>query len=332
MPLLSEKTKLSLAKKMLGNKGMKHVSQILDHSRVFRSRKESGRIPLFLFFYFYKVLMNSLIPYKKIVNINGYKMRLIPNDEGISRELLIFKSHEPLVTNCVKQEIKKGMTCIDIGCNIGYYALLESKLVGEKGSVIAFEPSPTNFKCFNDNIVLNNFTNIKAYNNAIGDENTKKKFLVASRSNSSRMIDVSSKDNTSSEYNEGSVITIPLVTLDNFVFEHSIPSIDFIRMDIEGYEYNAYMGMTNVINRFKPSLLIEFHPQYMGIEKTVEFLKKLKEDGYEIKYFTHRKVDQPWIADLKKHVEIIGINGLIEKLQKGIQKHGFHLYLINNVK
>jgi len=327
MPLVGKETKLRLAKKILGNKGMNHVSQILDHSRFFRLHNESGRIPLFLFFYFYKVLMNSLIPNKKIVNINGYKMKLIPNDEGISRELLIFKSHEPIVTYLVKQEIKEGMTCIDIGCNIGYYALLESKLVGEKGHVIAFEPSPMNFKCFNDNVSLNNFTNVKAYNNAIGDENTKKKFLVASRSNSSRMIDVYSKSN------EGSIITIPLVTLDKFVFEHSLQSIDFIRMDIEGYEYNAYMGMTNVINRFKPSLLIEFHPQYMGIEKTTEFLKKLKEDGYESKYFSHRKVDQPWIANLKKHVEIIGINGVIEMLPKKIQKHGgFHLYLINKLK
>ena len=96
MQLIGKEKKLRLAKKILGNKGMNHVSQILDHSRFFRLHNESGRIPLFLFYYFYKVLMNSLIPNKKIVNINGYKMKLIPNDEGISRELLIFKSHEPI--------------------------------------------------------------------------------------------------------------------------------------------------------------------------------------------------------------------------------------------
>jgi hypothetical protein len=61
-------------------------------------------------------------------------MLLIPNDKGISSELLLFRTHEPLSTKILKK-LLEHMTCIDIGSNIGYYALLERKIVGEKGKV-----------------------------------------------------------------------------------------------------------------------------------------------------------------------------------------------------
>src|ERR1700728_4292554 len=46
----------------------------------------------------------------------------------------------------LEKHVKPGMTVVDIGANIGFYSVLFSKLVGEKGSVHAFEPDSTNFK------------------------------------------------------------------------------------------------------------------------------------------------------------------------------------------
>ncbi len=78
----------------------------------------------------------------KIIEVNGYKLALVPNDEGISTELALFNVHEPLTTKILKTNLKTGMVCLDIGSNIGYFVSLESNIVGDSGKIYAIEPSP----------------------------------------------------------------------------------------------------------------------------------------------------------------------------------------------
>ena len=98
--------------------------------------------------------MGSSSLQSSVVQVNGYKLSVIPNDTGISSELLMFKTHEPLTTKLISKKLTSGMICLDIGSNIGYYALLEHKLVGKEGKVIAIEPSPLNFQYLQKNIKL----------------------------------------------------------------------------------------------------------------------------------------------------------------------------------
>jgi hypothetical protein len=83
----------------------------------------------------YRRLRELSLKFKKeyMLEVNGYKLVTIPNDIGISSELLIFQTHEPLSTEVLKGYLKKGMVCLDVGANIGYYALLERTLVGGDG-------------------------------------------------------------------------------------------------------------------------------------------------------------------------------------------------------
>ena len=113
-----------------------------------------------------------------IVDVNGYKLAVIPGDLGISSELMMFKTHEPLTTKLLSKELKKGMTCLDIGGNIGYYTLLESNIIGNTGKVIAIEPSPPNFQHLKKNLDLQDAKNVDAYNFAAGDVDGNVNFLV----------------------------------------------------------------------------------------------------------------------------------------------------------
>src|SRR3989304_8863508 len=65
------------------------------------------------------------------IKINGFDFSTIPNDKGISAELVMFGIHEPITTHLLSKELKNGMVCLDIGANIGYYACLESNAVRE---------------------------------------------------------------------------------------------------------------------------------------------------------------------------------------------------------
>ena len=169
---------------------------------------------------------------------------------------------------------------------------------------------------------LNNITNTKSYNFAVGNNNSTINFLIADWSNASRVV---SDDYVPSKTEK--IISVPIKKLDTMIDEERIPQVDFIRMDIEGFEYNAYEGMKETIKKFKPKLLIEVHGNLMGIDKTIDFLNKLEGDGYNLKYYAPRKLDKPWIADKEKDVEKISIKTLIQQLRENKIPDCFHVYL-----
>jgi len=306
------------------------IRNIFYYLKLYRKHHNSFGQFLFLVYYYYQRLRERIfVPTNSVVKVNNYFLKIIPHDIGISKELLLFKKHEPLFTKIIENHIKKGMTCIDIGANLGYYALLESKLVGKNGLVICFEPSPLNFEYLKNNFSLNDSVNVKAYNYAVGDESKTINFLVTEKSNVCRVVEESYSS-------EGKIIKIPLIKMDSFITKNSLGSIDFVRMDVEGYEFNAYKGMKNLINKFKPDFGIEIHLDIMGKINTIEFLSMLREDGYEILYYVPRMWDIPIVANWKKDVEKMKISDLINLIDKDLIKktfpyYGFSLYLSNKI-
>jgi len=276
----------------------------------------------FFIAYFYKKLRYSLIDLSKerTIEIHGCKFALKPNDKGISAELLSFGSHEPLSTAKVTSVLKPGMTCIELGSNIGYYAVLESKIVGKNGKVIAIEASPDNYKYLQKNSKLQNFSNIETHNFVLGDHNGEVNFLTKSISNWSRIMKDDEKPNPSD-----TISKLPMKTLDSFLEDKKLDRVDFARMDVEGYEYDIYQGMKKTIDKFKPSLLIEFHLNLLGKSKLKKFLYELKNDGYETNYYTPRLVDNHYLAD-KKYIRNYSLVEILQKLDDDTLPIIFTLY------
>ena len=321
METISSRKKI--AKEIIGKKGASHINLMLYTIRLYKMRNELKRIPRYFIYYFYKTLMEKIKGQnEKAITVNGYQMKLIPNDEGISKELRVFHVHEPLVTKIIKKEIKDGMTCVEVGCNIGYYALLESKLVGKNGKVIAIEPSPINFQYTEKNLSLNKNSNVKYYNFAVGNIDTTTQFFISNSSNWSKII-----EHPSPSISEKNLVTVSLKKLDTFALENSLDNVDFIRMDIEGYETKAYEGMKKIIKKHKPKILIEIHSRLLGKEKTIEFMKKLKADGYESKFLILRGLDLPWIYNSEKDIMNINLDEIIRQISNGMIFGDFNLFL-----
>lgn len=213
-----------------------------------------------------------------VKDINGSKMRLdVSMDDGLCRFLAIAGIREPHITEVMKRDLREGEIFVDIGANIGYYALLEAKMLGNNGKVYAIEPVPDTIGLLRENIALNNYSNIEIYQTAIGDRSGTASMYVGKWLNRSQIKEVGTinSDRITQE------ITTPLSTLDDFLEGKPYPNA--LRMDTEGYEYNIIKGMKRMLAKNLPlKLYIEFHFRWLGKEKSIELLRILKEADFEI--------------------------------------------------
>lgn len=298
-------------------------------SNVSKYRKRYGMYTGFrtLVHYGIRLSKRGTIDYSRpqIVKVNGYNLNVVPNDVGISSELLVFKIHEPLTTKLISKLLRKGMVCLDIGSNIGYYALLEHKIVGNEGKVIAIEPSPANYNTLKENIKLQNSSNIENYNFAAGDKNGLTRFVIDKRSNGCMTIPEGEEPII-----PGEIIEVPIKKIDDFIDEIKLQQVDFLRMDVEGYEHHVFNGMNKTLEKFKPMIQIEVHSSLMGKETTIQLLKTLKKQGYEILYYIPRDVDVP-IIGTSRNIKKYDISTIVDKLQKNFLPSFFMLILKNTL-
>jgi len=297
------------------------ISQIKSIKRLCGECGFYKGLKVWKFYKYIRVKKRNLDLTNKVVNVNGYNLALLPNDDGISTELALFNTHEPLNTELLTQNLKKGMVCFDVGANIGYYTLLESKMVGDEGKVIAIEPSPINFKQLQKNIQNEKAKNVELYQIAGGDQNSTIKFLLDPHSNLSRII-----SNEEKVREKGEIVDVPMKKLDSFLEASTIKTLDFIRMDVEGYEFNILEGMRNSIKKFRPAIQMEVHTRILGYEKTQKLLEWFMSEKYEVVYYITRQLDCPTIGNMDD-VKHFSISELLYLLTKNKLPSAFLLFL-----
>lgn len=162
----------------------------------------------------------------------------------------------------------------DIGASVGLYSLHSAKICKK---VISFEPDKEIFERLNYNILINNLNNkIKLFNLAIGNIDGEIDFYTDGVIGNSPSI----KD-LKRHHNSKKVLINKIDTLIDNNFEK--PTI--LKIDIEGAEYEAIQGATNLLSSdTKPRIIfIEIHPQFLKAFATSEnkIINSLKEFGYK---------------------------------------------------
>jgi len=259
---------------------------------------------------------------ERIIDVkNGCKLHLIPNDPGISLELTRFGIHEPVTTEIVKEKIKPGMVCLDCGGNIGYYATLESNLVGKEGRVIAIEPSPLNVEYLKKNLELQQQDNFEVHNLACGNENGDITFVVHKISNMCRIANEGETESDDKKF-----VKIPMRKLDTFLEEKTLDRLDLLRMDIEGSELKLFEGARKTISKFKPMIQIEFHPGKLGPENTRKVLNFFQDEGYEFTTFMIGYLDTPLVGT-KRDIKNYKINDLLTMIDNDTHPRNILLFI-----
>ena len=220
-------------------------------------------------------ILNKKFITKKIYN---YKMLLDLYDKGISRTLLLFGKRELEHKKMLENIIKPEMTVLDIGANIGYYSLMMLELMGNKGKLIAVEPSPSNIEILRKNLLLNKYNDIEVHNAAISDENGTKKFFLSEMSNLNTLNYTEKKSlNLTGETINVKTLTVPQIMEGR--------NLDLIRMDVEGHEVEVLNGLIpNIgVNNLYPSIIFETHRSRYNNEHSMEnTLKNLFAKNYKV--------------------------------------------------
>ncbi len=167
--------------------------------------------------------------------------------------------------------ISPGAVVLDIGANIGAHTVPLAQLVGPGGVVVAFEPQPVLHQILCANVVLNSIPNVLSYAMALGD--CEGECLIP-------VLDYSQPNNFGGigmdMVEEGD--TVPLGMLDGFQLER----VDFIKLDVEGFESKVLEGATNTIERCRPIMYIENDRE----DKSAELIQRLFDMGYRLWWHT----------------------------------------------
>ena len=153
--------------------------------------------------------------------------------------------------------VKPRITMLDIGANMGVYSLTSSNVIGDKGKIIAFEPDKDHVKTFTKSIKANGFENIKLYPFAVSDKNETLVFHADTFNSGNNQV---AKENE----NNKNELHVQAVCLDDFLKD--MPTVDLIKMDIQGAEYFAFIGMKTLLER-NPDVVVFAEYWKKGLEK-----------------------------------------------------------------
>src|SRR4029077_13918727 len=162
---------------------------------------------------------------------------------------------------------------------------LEARLVGPRGKVIAIEPMPENSAQLCKNVQANGYKNIHIHKVAIGDQDGSALIYIAGKSHWHSM------SPTPSTIGD---LKVSVATLAPLLAPYDLPSVDLVRMDLEGYEVTAIEGMKRTLVKYGPRLLVELHPHLVGTAAIEKYLRLLGSLGYTIEWMIEQDRDLPW--------------------------------------
>jgi FkbM family methyltransferase len=220
------------------------------------------------------------------VRINDVELLIDLRDEGVGKPLYLYGAYEEAETVFIEKMVRPGMAVVDIGANIGYFTTLAAQKVGPTGRVVALEPDLYNYSLLTRNIEANGLTDVLPIHAALGAApGTARLFRSRNNYGDHRLYGETRPGwwyGLRRTIARRECVSVPVETLDRVAAEHNLGRVDFIKMDIQGYECWALAGMSRVI-RENPGLILltEFWPDGLARAGTsgTQYLDLLSRHG-----------------------------------------------------
>ena len=186
------------------------------------------------------------------------------------RRNLRWSKHEP-ETPYLADLLSGAPVCLHVGASDGRHSYVMTQ-VAPKARIYAFEPSAFAFEVLKVTIAWHRIgKQVTAIHAAVADKSGDL-LLVTPKKTSGRMgrayaYVAETRPNGAArpdlEDTGMDIQPTPVITLDGFCEAHHVDKVDFIRMDIEGAELKALMGAIAILDRDRPHVLLEIHPDML---------------------------------------------------------------------
>jgi len=195
--------------------------------------------------------------------------------------LLFGVSFEPSEMVVVKHLVGPGDIFVDVGANIGVYTILASRLVGISGRVYAFEPIQSVFEYLERNISLNKATNVIVNRIALEEKDREAEIFVNRESGLTSL----------GQTGRGYVIATEMVStmpLDQYLESRSVPRVDFLKIDVEGYEGHVLRGASRLLEREHRLVVLcelaekNFKPLGLSVGSVIDWMRGYGFEAWEI--------------------------------------------------
>lgn len=204
--------------------------------------------------------------------LGKYLMYALPHDRSLMPHLAFDGYWEIWITMAIAEYIKPGMTCIDVGANIGYYSVLLADWVGPSGRVIAIEPERLNLLALRANLEHCGWATVEPL--AVSDQQGSAMLQVYSHHTGSHTLgEIDPKWGTSPGQQ------IETTTLDYLAA--NLSHVDFVKIDVEGHERQVWRGMQELLAK-NPGvqIAVEWTPQS---DRQGEFEEMVRSSGLQIR-------------------------------------------------
>lgn len=194
-------------------------------------------------------------------------------DSWIGRSLDQYGEYCPGESRLFKQLVRPGMTVVEVGANIGVHTVQLAGLVGESGSVLAFEPQAVVFQLLCANVALNSILHVRCYQKGVGQKPGSLLVPPLDYRQAANFGNVSLQPASPGERGE----RVDAVSLDSL----QLPRCDFIKIDVEGMEWEVLQGAEGTIKQHHPTLYLECDQ----VEQSAQITNWLGQLGYRMYWF-----------------------------------------------
>jgi FkbM family methyltransferase len=226
-------------------------------------------------------------------------------NEGIDLSIFLFGTSERKILN-LKNIFRSNskLLFLDIGANVGSVSLPLAKLF-KYCKIYSIEPTNFAFNKFKNNLFLNKDLRKRVFLNQFFVSNLKKPKKVWS----SWSLDSNKKEHKKHKGKLKSIKKNSYISLDNFIKNKKIKKIDFIKLDVDGYELDVFNSGKKFFKKNKPIIFIEIAP-YLYPEfgySYLDLITYIRDIGYDF-----------FDEDLKK---IENIEKVVKKISNGSSKN-----------
>lgn len=216
-------------------------------------------------------------------NIHGKQVWIHPRARfSITTQTFFKREHH--VRTWMMEQLKPGYVFFDVGAHHGWMSMWSLPLVGDKGTVYSFEPSPANLSILEWHRTRNKFSNWVIVPHAVSDRDARDDefFLIDTGDSPMNSLTTGAPGTPLMDGRDIKKISIQTISLDTFCRSNNVKP-DFVKIDVEGAELLVLRGAANLLSESCPTIILAIHPYWLPAnQSSQQIFELLTSYGYNI--------------------------------------------------